>query len=149
MLYGIPVILKNFMLVLITFFLPIKGIILIVGLMIAADTVAGIYRSKKLGIDITSRKLSNVISKMVLYEGAVLLFFMIEKFILQDFVGMFTNMQFIITKLMAITLIAIELKSIDENYKAVSGVSIFSTFKKLITRAKEIKGDLKDLSKED
>lgn len=140
--------LKNLLAIVAAFLIPIKGIMLTVGLMIAVDTVIGIYRSKKLGIKITSRKLSNLVSKMVLYQSAIVLFFMIEKYMLVDILLMFTSMEFLVTKLVALTLISIELKSIDENYKSISKVSLFSKFKEMLKRAKEVKDDLKDLNKD-
>ena len=44
--------------VVLSFLMPIKGILLTIGLSILADTIVGIWKSKKLNIKITSRRLS-------------------------------------------------------------------------------------------
>jgi hypothetical protein len=44
--------------------------------------------------------------------------------------------------MVALTLISIEVFSIDENWKAVKGQGIFDAFKKLIARSKEVKNDI-------
>lgn len=131
--------LKKFLLIIILFFAPIKGIIILVGMMIAVDTVTGILRSKKIGLPITSRRASHIVSKLVLYESAVLLFFCIEHFILGDFIMLIISIKYLLTKLVAITLIGIELKSINENMTTVIGYSLFNKFKDLLLRAKEFK----------
>lgn len=137
--------LKTFFFLFITFLLPIKGVMIAVGLSIFADTIIGIIKAKKLKQDITSRKLSNVISKMFLYEGAVVLLYVIDKFILGDIINLFFSIQFLATKLAAMTMIMIELKSINENYKSIVGYSMWDKFKELLTRAKDLKDFKKDL----
>ena len=61
------------------FFLPIIGILFLIGFAILVDTFTGIWKSKKLKIKITSRGLSAVISKLLLYEIAVILFYLISQ----------------------------------------------------------------------
>lgn len=135
--------------IVIAFLIPIQPLILTVGLMILLDTVFGIYRAKKFNQDITSRRLSQIISKMVLYQSSVILFFMMEKFILMDFIIIFTSIPLFLTKIITITLCSIELKSIDENYQAVSGKSIWKGFKQLVARTQEIKKDISNIAKKD
>jgi hypothetical protein len=55
------------------FFLPITGILFLIGFSILVDTITGIWKAKKLKIKITSRGLSAIISKLMLYEVAVIL----------------------------------------------------------------------------
>jgi phage-related holin len=68
------------------FFLPISGILLMIGVLIAIDTFTGIWKAKKLKEKITSRKLSGIISKLALYEVTVIMFFLIDNFILNDII---------------------------------------------------------------
>ena len=68
------------------FFLPISGILFLIGFAIVVDTITGIWKAKKLKIAITSRKLSTIISKMMLYEVAVIGFYLIDYFILNDII---------------------------------------------------------------
>lgn len=128
------------------FLLPIQPLLLTVGLFIAADTVLGIWRANKRKEKITSRKLSNVVSKMILYQGAVLLFFALEKFILGDFVSAFVNIPWFLTKLVAATLCLIEIKSIDESFVLIYGFSVWDRFKSFLKRAKGVKDDFQGFS---
>jgi hypothetical protein len=128
------------------FLVPIIPLILIVGGAIILDTVFGVYRSFKLKESITSRKLSRLISKMVLYQSALIGFFCIEKFILDDFILIFTAIPLILTKLVSVTLIFIEAQSINENWMTITGVSIWKKFKELLYRSKELNNEFKELS---
>jgi hypothetical protein len=125
-----------------SFFLPISGILFLIGFAILVDTLTGIWKSKKLGIPITSRKLSAIISKLMLYEVAVIGFYLIDKFILNDIILTFFSVPLMLTKILALVLCSIEVISISENYKAVKGIDIWSAFKNLLQRSKEIKGDI-------
>jgi hypothetical protein len=46
-----------------------------------------------------------------------------------------------LTKVLSLVLISIEVISINENYKAVKGIDLWASLKKLISRAKELKND--------
>ena len=72
----------------ILFFVPIYGLLISVGASIILDTVTGVYKSIRLEgwRSIRSRKLSNVISKMALYEVCIILLFVIDKYVLNEFV---------------------------------------------------------------
>ena len=124
------------------FFLPITGILFLIGFAIVVDTLTGIWKSKKLGLPITSRKLSAIISKLMLYEVAVIGFYLIDKFILNDIILKFFSVPLMLTKILSLVLCSIEVISISENYKAVKGIDIWSAFKNLLQRSKEIKNDI-------
>jgi hypothetical protein len=125
-----------------SFFLPISGILFLVGFAIFVDTLTGLWKSKKLKIPITSRKLSAIVSKMFLYELAVIGFYLIDFWILNDIVKQFFSVPLMLTKILALILISIETMSINENYIAIRGISIFQAMKSLFARAKEIKQDI-------
>lgn len=124
------------------FFLPISGILFLIGFAIVLDTITGIWKSKKLKIPITSRKLSTIISKMMLYEIAVIGFYLIDFWILNDIIMKFFSVPLMLTKILSLVLCSIECISINENIKAVKGVDIWSAFKQLLQRSKEIKNDI-------
>jgi hypothetical protein len=73
------------------FLMPIKPLFLLVGLMIILDTVSGIFKAKKIHEKITSKKLSRVISKMLLYQCGLVTFFILEKFLLGEFIVAFSS----------------------------------------------------------
>ena len=129
------------------FFLPISGILIMIGVLISIDTITGIWKANKLGDKITSRKLSSIISKLALYEITVIMFFLIDKFILNEIILTFFSVQFMLTKVVALVLASIEVMSINENYKIVKGIDLWQSMKLLFARAKEVKEDLNKIKK--
>jgi hypothetical protein len=127
------------------FFLPISGILIMIGVLISIDTITGIWKANKLGEKITSRKLSSIISKLALYEITVIMFFLIDKFILNEIILTFFSVPFMLTKVVALVLSSIEVMSINENYKIVKGIDLWQSMKLLFARAKDIKEDLNKL----
>ena len=124
------------------FFIPISGILLMIGILIAIDTFTGIWKANKLEEKITSRKLSSIISKLALYEVTVIMFFLIDQFILNDILLTFFSVPFMLTKVVALVLSSIEIMSINENYKVVKGIDLWQSMKLLFARAKDIKDDI-------
>jgi hypothetical protein len=127
------------------FFLPISGILFLIGFAIFVDTLTGIWKSKKLKIPITSRKLSAIISKLFLYELAVIGFYLIDYWILNDIIMTFFSVPLMLTKILALTLVSIEVMSINENYISIRKISIWDSLRNLFLRAKEIKQDLNEI----
>lgn len=127
------------------FLTPIIPLMVIVFGAILLDTVFGILRARKVKEEITSRRLSKIISKLLLYQLVIILAFSTEKFILSDIIGIFCQIHLIGTKLVTTVLLFIEGTSISENYKILTGVSIWQKAKELIGRGKELKKDIKDI----
>ena len=124
------------------FFLPISGILIMIGVLIAIDTFTGIWKAKKLKEKITSRKLSAIISKLALYEVTVIMFFLIDNFILNDIILTFFSVEFMLTKVVALVLSSIEVMSINESYKQIYHLDLWQSMKLLFARAKDIKDDI-------
>ena len=124
------------------FFMPISGILFLIGFAILVDTLTGVWKAKKLKVPITSRRLSAIISKLMLYEVAVIGFYLIDYFILNDIILTFFSVPLMLTKILSLVLVSIEVMSINENYKAVKGIDIWQGMKNLFSRAKEIKNDI-------
>ena len=133
---------------LILFFVPIFGLLISVGAAIVLDTVTGVYKSIKLEgwRSIRSRKLSNVISKMALYEVCIILLFVIDNYVLNEFVKHAFDFDFMFTKICAILLIFTELVSIKENIEETFKIDIWKLLKGTFNRAKEIKSDINELT---
>ena len=129
------------------FFLPISGILLMIGVLILIDTMTGIWKAKKLKEKITSRKLSSIISKLALYEVTVIMFFLIDRFVLNDIILTFFSVPFMLTKVVALVLASIEVMSINENYKSVKQIDLWGSLKNLLARSAEIKEDIKKIKK--
>ena len=124
------------------FFIPISGILIMIGVLICIDTFTGIWKANKLEEKITSRKLSSIISKLALYEVTVIMFFLIDQFILNDIILTFFSVPFMLTKVVALVLSSIEVMSINENYKVVKGIDLWQSMKLLFARAKDIRDDI-------
>lgn len=124
------------------FFLPVSGILFLICFSIVVDTLTGIWKSRKLKIAITSRRLSAIVSKLFLYELAVIGFYLIDYWILNDIILTFFSVPLMLTKILSLVLVSIEVMSINENYKAVKGIDIWQGMKNLFSRAKEIKNDI-------
>lgn len=127
------------------FFMPITGMVLAVGFAIFLDTITGIWKSRKNRVPIRSRRLSAVISKMFLYQLTIILFFLIDWFILNGILKAIFNQELLLTKILSLVLISIEVVSINENYKAVRGVDLWASLKNLLSRAKELKNDTDEI----
>jgi hypothetical protein len=129
--------------------MPIYGLLVAVGASIILDTFTGIFKSIKLHgwSSIRSRKLSNVISKMALYEICIMFLFLMDKYVLNEFVKHAFGFDFMFTKVCAIVLIFVELVSVKENIEETFSIDIWALLKKALNRAKETKEDINQLTK--
>lgn len=118
---------------------PVKPMIYVALLAIVLDTCFGIWRSvKKNGWkSIRSRRLSHVISKSLLYCGAILFIFLVEKYIAADLLSHFISVDLVMTKIIAFFCVAVEIKSINESYESVTGENMLKSLREFVTRAKE------------
>lgn len=139
--------LDKILIILSAFLMPIKPLMILVGLMIILDTIFGVWKCKKQGTKVTSKGLSAIVSKMVLYQVAVILIFALEKFMFGDFVQLFTAIPLFLTKVVATLLVGIEITSISENIEEATGVNIWQRIKIMLGRAKKIKDDVNDVLK--
>lgn len=128
-------------------FVPIQGILIAIGASIALDTFTGVFKSIKIKgwKSVRSRKLSQIVSKMLLYEVCVLFLFLIDKFVLNEFVSQWLSIEFMFTKICALILIFIELVSIKENIEEAYNIKIWEMLKKAFLRAKEVKDNIDDI----
>jgi hypothetical protein len=124
---------------------PVKPMVLIAVLTIILDMCFGIWRSvKKNGwVSIRSRRLSNTISKSLLYSGAIVFIFLLEKFVIADILAYFISVDLVLTKAFTFFCVFTEVKSINENYFSVTGINVWDRFIKFIKRGKEQLEDLK------
>ena len=109
-------------------FLPIQGLLIAVGAAIILDTFTGIFKSIKLGGTkaIRSRILSNIISKMALYEVCILFLFLIDRYVLNEFIIRSFGITYMFTKICAIMLIFVELVSIKENIEETFKIELWN-----------------------
>jgi hypothetical protein len=122
-----------------TFIVPIQFVLLAVGMFIFADTIIGVWKAKKLNILITSRRLADVIKKMLIYQLATITFYCVDYAIINDIVHSMISIEYALTKLLALVLISIEAYSIDESFKLATGKGLFERMADLIKKYKTVK----------
>ena len=110
-------------------FLPIKELMLTIGFLVGADMVVGIWKALKLKQRIRSRRMSDTVTKLLLYQIAIMSGFLIESFIIAELIP--------ITKLVATVIAVIEFKSIIESIESVTGKDLWSRIKTIIGRKSE------------
>jgi hypothetical protein len=137
----------NFAAGLLLFFSPIQGLVVAVGIAVVLDTFTGIYKSVKIRgwRSIRSRQLSNIISKMVLYEVCIIALFPIDKFLLNELLFQLVSINYFATKIACVAVILVELTSIKENIEEALKIDIWKTLKNFIKRAKEVSTDYDDI----
>ena len=82
---------------------------------------------------------------MLLYEVCVLFLFLMDKYLLNEFVKHAFGFDYMFTKICAILLMFIELVSIKENVEEAFNIDVWKMLKKVLNRAKEIKTDINDI----
>lgn len=98
---------------------PIKAVLLVSGFLIFADLISGILAARKRGENISSAGLRRTLSKMLIYNLAVISGFLVETYMVSELLP--------ISKLIAGTISLVELKSILENLNTINGTDIFKT----------------------
>jgi hypothetical protein len=117
---------KIWLLAAISIFLPIKELMLTIGFLVGADMVVGIWKALKTCQPIRSRRMSDTVTKMLLYQLAIVSGFLIEKYIIIDILP--------IAKLIGSVIAIIEFKSIVESIEAVTGQNLWTKIKEVIGR---------------
>jgi len=107
-------------------FTPVVPLLLTIGTLIIIDFIVGIYRAFKAKEVITSRKMGNTISKMLLYQMTILSLFLFETYILSGLLP--------VTKIGAGMIAVTELKSIDESVEKMTGIGVWKKLVKIIRR---------------
>lgn len=98
------------------YFAPVYPLIAAIGFFVFADFVTGIQASRKRGEKITSRKMKSTVIKFGAYGIAVVTSFLIEKYFLDGLPAL---------KIIAGLIAFIEVKSINENIKDITGMDLF------------------------
>ena len=110
------------------------------------DTCFGVWRSvKKNGwVSFKSKRLSSTLSKSLLYSLAIILIFLVEKYIAGDLISHFISIDLVMTKVVAFFCVIVEVKSINESVEDVTGKNMLQCLRRFITRAKN---EAKDITK--
>lgn len=105
-------ILKRFGLVVLTILAPVQAAVVTVFGLVLLDCVTGVLASRKKGLPITSARLKDSVVKMLVYQAAIVLAFIIEKYLVS---GMH------LTNIASSYVGLVELLSLNENIEVISG----------------------------
>lgn len=122
---------------------PVKGMVAITIFFIWIDLIVGIWRSKKLKYPLRSSGFKRTVSKTLLYAGAIVSVFFLEKYVLADLIGLFISVDLVLTKAFTFFCVFVELKSINESYFDVTKKDVLKSFKEFITAKKQEWDELK------
>jgi peptidoglycan biosynthesis protein MviN/MurJ (putative lipid II flippase) len=126
--------------VLVVFFAPIKGIIILVALSTILDTAFGVWKASKLKEKVNSKTFRHgFVPKLFSYVGAIMLVYASDFFIINYLTKEVISVDYLATKVIALMLISIEVKSMDESFEKVKGYSFITKIVKLIIQAKNVK----------
>lgn len=129
--------------VLLVFFAPIKGIIILVALSTILDTAFGVWKASKLKENVNSKTFRHgFVPKLMSYVGAIMLVYASDFFIINYLTKEVISVDYLATKVIALMLISIEVKSMDESFQKVKGYSFIGKIVKLIVQAKDVKKKL-------
>lgn len=81
----------------------------------------------------------------MLYEICILLLFVIDKLVLNEFIQSSFGFKFMFTKICAILLMFIELVSVKENIEEAYKIDIWAMLRKAFARAKELSDNIKEI----
>jgi hypothetical protein len=125
---------------LVSFFTPLMPWIIAIGVFVFADLITGMFAAKKKGQKIQSNKMFKTIPKFSAYGLGIIVAHVLTLLFIKDFPAV---------KLVAGLIAFIEIKSLDENIKAITGVSIFSDLIKMLNpkRNEKPEEEIKDQSK--
>jgi phage-related holin len=108
---------------LISFFTPIGWWLVAIGFFVIADFITGMLKAKKSGNKIESKKMFRTIPKFIGYGLGIIVAHVITLLFFPEFPSV---------KLMAGFIAFIEVKSIDENIKELTGHSLFGDIIKML-----------------
>lgn len=128
-----------------TFIMPIKGLLILTGSAVLADTIFAIYASIKMyGIgSFKSTKLFNIVVKTFFYLGSIVMAFLIDKYIIEG--NLIFGVNLLISKVITIFWLYIEIKSIDETSIKLGNKSLYVLIKTFMKKAKDLKQDINEI----
>jgi hypothetical protein len=100
-------------------FAPIKAVLLVTGVLIFADLITGILVARKKGQPITSAGLRRTVTKIAIYNTAIMVGFLAETYMLEGFIP--------VSKIASGLIGVVEMASLYENLNVLHGSNIFKS----------------------
>lgn len=107
---------------------PIAPLIYVMTTVIIADFIFAIYKAYRVGETINSRKMSQILPKILLYNIVITTLFISDKYVLNTGIG--------VEKIACSLIILVELVSLDESFTKIFGYSLWNKVVKAIDRGK-------------
>ncbi len=127
----------------IVFFAPIYVMVFLVGVATIVDTAFGIWRAKSMGEVCDSKKCrQGLVPKIRSYVIIVLLLFVADFHIVNEFTKLFIDIEYVSTKIVSLVLIVIEVRSMDESFKKVKGYSFIDKLYDNVRNIKKVKDEM-------
>ncbi len=123
--------LESVALAVVALFAPIQAAIITAFCLVIVDLVTGILAAKKRGEAITSSGIKRTVGKILLYEVAICIAFLVQTYLTGDL--------FPASKLVTALVGLVELKSCIENLDALSGTGMFQA---ILTRIVQSQDDI-------
>jgi len=134
---------KSLLIPIVIFFAPIAWMVFLVGLATIVDTCFGIWRVRNKKEKFSSKLLrKGLVPKVTSYVSMILILFTIDFHLVNELTKTVIDIEFISTKLLALALLYIEVKSMDESWEAVRGYSFLDKILTSIKRVKKIKNEV-------
>lgn len=96
---------------------PIKMVLITVGILIMVDLITGIWAAKKRGERISSAVMRRTVSKFLIYQTTIITGFLLQTYLLDNIIP--------VSKLVASVIGLVEFKSILENGNSILGEDLF------------------------
>lgn len=109
---------------------PVSAIVYTLTFIIFLDFIFGVVKSIKLKQEVTSRKMSQSISKIFLYNLVIIGLFVMDKYVLSTGIGL--------ERIGASLIILVEFRSIDEHFTKLFGYSLWDKISEQFKRGKSL-----------
>lgn len=119
-------------------FSPAFPMVISVILFVLLDTFTGLMKAYYVKEKRSSNSMKRgLLPKLIIYTLCVLVVFIADKYVINDFLKHYFGFDFLMTKVVSLILIFVEIWSIDENFKAIFGHSLIDYFIKFINIFKD------------
>lgn len=123
----------------ITYFTPVLGLIILVAFVAGVDHFFGVWKVKHLKEKLERwNGLKKTFSKIVSYTAIIVVAFVFDRNLMNELAFKLVSVNDIFSKLITLALCFHEWKSINRNFKAVKGVSLWERIMEFISGARKV-----------
>lgn len=127
------------------FLSPIQGVLIAVGIAIFADTYFGIKVALKEGTYTTKSLRKGFASKTLSYQISIISFYIIDYFLLNEWMMAKMDIEYALTKLLGVLFIVFEASSINEKSAKLYKKSFYERIKETFKNIKSVKSEIENI----